>query len=39
MHIKLGNYYAKEAFFFRVTNIDSKHDAYINQEVFPVKEK
>lgn len=35
--MKLANYYAEEAFLFRVTSIDSKHAMSINQEVFPVK--
>lgn len=37
--MNLGNYYAKEIIFFpRVTSIDGKHDVYISQDVFPVKE-
>lgn len=35
--MKLANYYAKEAFLFRVTSIDSKHSMSLNHEVFPVK--
>lgn len=38
MQMKLGNYYAKEIFFPRVTSIDGKHGVYVDEEVFPVKE-
>lgn len=37
MHMKLGRRYVEEAFLFRITNIDRKHDVYISQQVFPVK--
>lgn len=42
--MKLGNYYVEVVvcfvclFVFSVIGIDSKHDVFINQEVFPVQE-
>lgn len=43
--MKLGNYYVDEVVrfvclfvCFRVIGIDSKHDVFINQDIFPMQE-